>query len=120
MSIEYMQPDQVNMAMLFWYLVKSDLSSVGYYTRVHWTSHLIQGTRNTRLCITGHSVADQKLELISQKLVLISQKLELISQKLELISQKLIYLEWREVCEEQPVPRAQHDVLQLYVPVADA
>ena len=31
--------------MFFWYLVKSDLSSVCFSTRVHWTSHLSQVTR---------------------------------------------------------------------------
>ena len=25
-------------------------------SRIHWTSHVLQGTRNTRLCITGHPV----------------------------------------------------------------
>ena len=28
----YLQPDQINMAVLSWYLLKSDLSSVRYYT----------------------------------------------------------------------------------------
>ena len=46
----------MNMAVFFWYLVKSDLSSVGYCTRVHWTSHFLQGTRNPRSCITCHPV----------------------------------------------------------------
>ena len=41
------QGDSLNMAILFWYLVKSDLSSVRYFTRVHWTSHFFQGTRKT-------------------------------------------------------------------------
>ena len=30
--------------------------SVGYFTRVHWTSHFLQCTRNTRPCLTGHPV----------------------------------------------------------------
>ena len=42
------QGDQLNIAVLFWYLVKSDLSSVRYCTRIHWTSHFLQRTRNTR------------------------------------------------------------------------
>ena len=44
------------MALCLWYLVKSDLLSVRYCTSLHWTSHLLQGTRNTRPCITGHPV----------------------------------------------------------------
>ena len=31
------QGDQLNIAVFFWYLVKSDLSSIRYCTRVHWT-----------------------------------------------------------------------------------
>ena len=48
--------DQLNMAVCFWYFVKSDMTGVRYCTRVHWTSHYIQGTRNTRPCITRHPV----------------------------------------------------------------
>ena len=33
------QPDQINMAVFSWYLVKRYLSSVGCYTGVHSTSH---------------------------------------------------------------------------------
>ena len=40
------QGDQINMVVLFWYLVKSDLSSVPICsTSLHWTSHFLQGTR---------------------------------------------------------------------------
>ena len=39
------QGDQLNMAEFCWCLVKSDLSSVRYCTRVHWTSHIYQGTK---------------------------------------------------------------------------
>ena len=39
------------MGVFIWYLVKSDLSYVGYCTRVHWTSHFLQVTRNTGPCI---------------------------------------------------------------------
>ena len=46
------QPHHINMAMLFWYLAKSDLSSVPYCTSVHWISHFLLGTRNSRQCIT--------------------------------------------------------------------
>ena len=44
------------MAVLFWHLVKSDLSSVSYCTLVHWASHFLQGNRNTRPCISGYPV----------------------------------------------------------------
>ena len=44
------------MAVFFWYLVKSYLSSVRYRTRLHWTSNFLQGTRDTRPCLIGHSV----------------------------------------------------------------
>ena len=36
------QPNQINMAELRWYLIKSDLCSVRYC--VNWTSHFLQGT----------------------------------------------------------------------------
>ena len=53
-------PDQINMAVLFWYLVKSVFNmfatALWQYSSVHWTSHVLQGNRNTRPCITGHSV----------------------------------------------------------------
>ena len=38
----------------FWYLVKGELASVRYYIPVYWTSHFLQGSRNTRPCKTGH------------------------------------------------------------------
>ena len=47
---------EINMAVFFWYLVKSDFSCVGYCTRVQWTSHFLQDTRYTRPCINGHPV----------------------------------------------------------------
>ena len=50
------QGDQLNMTVVFWYLGKSAFSSVHVYSGVHWTNHIIQGTRNTRPCITGHPV----------------------------------------------------------------
>ena len=40
---DYIQGGQLNIAVVFLYLVKSDLSF--FCTRVHWTSHFIQGTR---------------------------------------------------------------------------
>ena len=48
------QPDQINMAVLFWYHVKTDLASV--FTPVHWTSRFLQDARKTRGCLTGHPV----------------------------------------------------------------
>ena len=39
--------DQMNIAVLFWYLAKSVLSSVHVYGDVHWTGHFLQGTRKT-------------------------------------------------------------------------
>ena len=48
------QHDQTNMAGFFWYLLKSDLSSVRYCKHVNLTSHVL--TRNTRPCITRHPV----------------------------------------------------------------
>ena len=42
------KPDLINMAVLFWYLVLVPM--------VHWTRHILQGTRTTRPCIIGHTV----------------------------------------------------------------
>ena len=51
------QPDQINMAVLFWCLLKYDaIVFANLYSNVHWTSHVLQGTRNTRSCITGPTV----------------------------------------------------------------
>ena len=47
-----LQDDQLNMTVLFWYLVKS----VHVYSRVCWTSHFLQGTLKTGPCLTGHPV----------------------------------------------------------------
>ena len=54
--LAYIQLDHINMAVFFWYLGKSDLSSVCYCRCVHQTSHFLQGTRTTRPCITGYPV----------------------------------------------------------------
>ena len=51
--IAFVQLDQINIAVFFLYLVKSDLSSVRYFTRIHWTSHFLQGTIKTLPCLTG-------------------------------------------------------------------
>ena len=55
----YVQFDEINMAVFFWYLVKIDLSSVRYCTRIHWTSYFLQGSIKTRPCINlgdGHEL----------------------------------------------------------------
>ena len=55
------EPDQINMAVLFWYLVKSDVS-VRYCTVATGLDndmYVLQGTRTERPCITGHSVSTQ-------------------------------------------------------------
>ena len=46
------QRDQINVAVLFWYLVKIDAT----LKQLNWTSHVLQGTGHTRPCITGHPV----------------------------------------------------------------
>ena len=51
----YLQSDQINMAVLFWYLVNSDLFCVRYCTE-YLKSHFLKGTRNTRPWITGQPV----------------------------------------------------------------
>ena len=55
-TICMIQGDQLNMTVFFCYLVKSDLSSVRYRTRVHRKSNLLQGTGHTQPCLTGHPV----------------------------------------------------------------
>ena len=47
----------MNMAVFFWYLVRSDLSSVRYSPRIYWTIDFLQGTRNTRPCKNGPSIS---------------------------------------------------------------
>ena len=54
----FIQGDQLNMILCFWYLLKSDLYSVHVYSIVHCTSHFLQGTRKTRPCLNGHPVVD--------------------------------------------------------------
>ena len=48
--IGWVQFDQLNMTMFFWYIVKSDLSNVHVYSGVHGTNH------NTWPYLTGHPV----------------------------------------------------------------
>ena len=55
-TISMVQGDQLFMVVFLWHLVKGDLSRVRFCKRVHWSSHFLQGTRNTRLCLTGHPV----------------------------------------------------------------
>ena len=66
----FIQPDQINMALFFWYLLKSDLSSASYCTRVNWTSHFLQDTRNTRPCITDLPVQCTAIRSFSPTLCL--------------------------------------------------
>ena len=48
---------------------------LAYCTRIHRTSHFLQGTRNTRPCITGHPVVQHVvLEQICTRLVLPQNK----------------------------------------------
>ena len=47
---------------IFWYLVLSDLSSVHYFTRKHWTSHFLQGTIKTGPCVNGNPVYETSTE----------------------------------------------------------
>ena len=51
-----LQGDQLTMAVFYWYLVKSDLSSLLIYSSVYWTSHFLLGTRKAQPCLTGHPV----------------------------------------------------------------
>ena len=44
-----------------WPCFSGILSKVRYCTFVNWTSHVLQGTRNTRPCITGHAPCSKEL-----------------------------------------------------------
>ena len=48
-NLHTVQCHQLYMTVFFWYLVESDLSSVHVYRSVHWTSHFLQGTKNTAM-----------------------------------------------------------------------
>ena len=50
-----LQPDQINMAVFFFVTLTCPVYTM-YCTRVHWRSQFIQGTRNTRPCLTGDPV----------------------------------------------------------------
>ena len=41
----YVQCTLYMLTVYFWYLVKSDLSSVHMYSSINWTSHFLKGTR---------------------------------------------------------------------------
>ena len=41
---------------VFWYPITSDLSSVRYCSRLHWTSHFKKVPEKTRSCLTGYPV----------------------------------------------------------------
>ena len=56
-ALRLVQGEQLDLAVFFWYLGKSDLSSVHVYSSVHWTSHFLQGTIEELPCLTGHLVA---------------------------------------------------------------
>ena len=58
---------QIKMAVFIWYRVKSNLSTVSYCSRVHWTSHCLQCTSNTRPCLTGHPVYPCMWRLLRQR-----------------------------------------------------
>ena len=48
------QGDQLNMAVRFWYFVKSGLSSVRVNSRVQWTSNFLQFTKkHGHICLVG-------------------------------------------------------------------
>ena len=53
--------DQLNMGVFFWYLGKSNLSSVHVNSSVNWNRHFIKGTRKNTAMLTGHPVPDDGL-----------------------------------------------------------
>ena len=56
----FVRCDQLYMAVFFLYLVKKkDLSSVHVYSTVHATSHVLQGFRKTRPCLSGRVVHEE-------------------------------------------------------------
>ena len=61
--LQITQPYEINMALLFLYLVKNDFRMLLYYS-VHWTSHFLKGIRNTRPCITGRPVLGTELGIL--------------------------------------------------------
>ena len=55
------QPDQLNMAVFFLYLIKNYLISVRYRTK-----HPFKATRKTQPCITGHPVRQNRVLTIDK------------------------------------------------------
>ena len=57
-----LQGDQLNMTGCFWYLVKSDMSSVQPVQhskitwKLNWTIQILQGAGKTRTCLSGQVV----------------------------------------------------------------
>ena len=56
-SIYHVQCDQLYMAVCFWYLVKSAISSLRVYSSEHCTSNFLEGARKPRSCFSGLVVA---------------------------------------------------------------
>ena len=52
----YIRGDQLNMAVFFSTLVKSDLFIAHMSISVEWTGHFIQRNRKTRSSLNGHPV----------------------------------------------------------------
>ena len=54
----FIQPDRINMAVLFWYLIKKTcpVYTTVQCTRVHLTSHFLHGTKNHLCLVTLYSV----------------------------------------------------------------
>ena len=50
----YLQPDQMNVVVLFWYLVKGDASVRNCTVAFTWEQSRLQCTKTTLPCITGH------------------------------------------------------------------
>ena len=61
MSLD-LQGGHLNMAVLFWYLVKSYLSATTARVKssVHWTSLSLQGTRKAQPSLSGRVVPDME------------------------------------------------------------
>ena len=56
------------MAELFWNLEKRDANLRHIlYSSVHWTRHVLQGTRTIRPCKTGRPVFNLRLEKFDYK-----------------------------------------------------
>ena len=60
--LAYLQGDHLNMAVFFWYLIKSDFCAVYALLHVYTgqVSHFLKGTRKTRPCLTGHPLGNRQ------------------------------------------------------------